>query len=122
MFVLHRTAAVLLAAAYCATPTSAQDLAAGKAAAAQCVACHSLDGSNGAGPTLKGILGRKAGSVPGFRYSRAMRTSSIFWDAKLLDAYLANPQQAVPGNVMPFSGIADATERANLLAYIASQQ
>lgn len=103
-----------------ATPAIAQDAAAGKAAYNQCIACHSIDGSNGAGPSLKGIDGRKAGSVPGFRYSRAMKAAPHNWDAQTLDAYLASPQKIVPGNVMPFSGVADASQRADLVAYLLS--
>ena len=96
----------------------AQDAAAGKAVFAQCAACHSTDGSNGAGPTLKGIVGSKAAEVPGFRFSRAMKNSAVVWDAKALDAYLTDPQKAMPGNVMPFSGVADAKQRADLIAYL----
>ena len=103
-------------AALAANAAWAQDVAAGKTAFAQCVACHSIDGTNGAGPSLKGIVGTKAGDFPGFRFSRAMKNSTIVWDAKTLDAYIANPQTAIPGNVMPFSGIADAKQRADLVA------
>ena len=102
------------------TSAMAQDASAGKAAYNQCTACHSVDGSNGAGPSLKGIDGRKAGSFPGFRYSRAMKAAPHSWDAQTLDAYLANPQKLVPGNVMPFSGVADAKQRADLVAYLLS--
>jgi cytochrome c len=109
---------VMLAAA--PLTASAQDVNAGKTAYAQCVACHSVDGTNGAGPTLKGLLGTKAGAVPGFRFSRAMKNSAIVWDAKTLDAYLANPQAAIPGNTMPYSGVADSKVRADLIAYIAT--
>jgi len=96
----------------------AQDASTGKVAYAQCVACHSIDGSNGAGPSLKGIEGRTAGSYPGFRFSRAMKSAGYAWDAKSLDAYLADPQKAIPGNVMPFSGVPDAKQRADLIAYL----
>jgi len=96
----------------------AQSSNAGKEVYAQCSACHSVDGSNGVGPTLQGVMGRKAGSVAGFRYSRAMKGSSIVWDDKTLDAYVADPQKTIPGNVMPFAGIADAKQRADLVAYL----
>jgi len=111
------TAAVLLLGLG-VQPVWAQDVAAGKTAFTQCMACHSIDGSNGAGPSLKGIDGRKAGSFPGFRFSRAMKAAPHDWDAKTLEAYLADPQKLVPGNVMPFSGIADAKQRADLVAYV----
>ena len=86
----------------------------------QCAVCHSTDGSNGTGPTLKGLFGRPAGSVLGFRYSRAMRGAGIVWDAKALDEYLQSPQDFIPGNVMPFSGVSDSVERAGLVAYLRS--
>ena len=98
----------------------AQDAAAGKAVFAQCTACHSIDGSNGVGPSLKGIAGTRAGAYAGFRFSRAMKNSTIVWDAKTLDDYIANPQGAIPGNVMPFSGIPDAKQRADLVAFLLS--
>jgi cytochrome c len=86
----------------------------------QCAVCHSTDGSNGTGPTLKGLFGRRTGSVPGFRYSRAMRGAGIVWDARSLDDYLRSPQDFIPGNVMPFSGVPDSAERAGLIAYLRS--
>ncbi len=108
------------AAMLSAGASMAQDVAAGKTGFAQCAACHSVDGTNGAGPSLKGVIGRKAGSFPGFRYSRAMKAVPYSWDAKTLDAYIAEPQKAIPGNTMPFSGVADAKARADLIAYIAT--
>ncbi len=97
---------------------TAQDAAAGKQAFAQCSVCHSTDGTNGVGPTLKGIVDSKAGEVPGFRFSRAMKASNITWNEQSLDAYLTDPQKLIPGNVMPFSGLASAKERADLIAYL----
>ena len=116
----HSSIKVLAASlvALSATGAQAQDAAAGKAVFAQCTACHSVDGSNGAGPTLKGIVGSKAGEVAGFRFSRAMKSAGTVWDEKTLDAYIANPQTAIPGNVMPFSGLPDAKQRADLIAYL----
>jgi cytochrome c len=96
----------------------AQDVDAGKKLFLQCVACHSIDGANGAGPSLKGIVGSKAGDFPGFRFSRAMKNSGTVWDAQTLDAYIANPQAAMPGNVMPYSGLTNAKQRADLVAYL----
>jgi cytochrome c len=83
-----------------------------------CSVCHSVDGNNGTGPTLKGIIGRRSGSVPGFRYSRAMKIAAITWDEGLLNRYLKDPQDLVPGNIMPFSGIADDAQRAAIIAYL----
>ncbi len=110
--------AALAAAAGAAAPAGAQDAAAGRANFAQCAACHTIDDSNGAGPSLKGVVGRKVGSYPGFHYSRAMKSTDWTWDAAKLDTYLADPQVAIPGNVMPFSGLPDAKQRADLIAYL----
>jgi cytochrome c len=97
----------------------AQDAGAGKIAfRQQCSVCHSVDGSNGVGPTLKGITGSKSAEVPGFPFSQAMKGANIAWDARTLDAYLTDPQKIVPGNQMPFSGIADAKQRADVVAFL----
>jgi cytochrome c len=98
--------------------TSAPDAAAPGASFQQCAICHSVDGRNGTGPTLKGIIGRRSGTVPGFRYSRAMKGAAIVWDEASLDRYLADPQGLIPGNIMPFSGIAEGPVRAGIIAYL----
>ena len=95
----------------------AQDVEIGKQVFAACAPCHAPD-QNGVGPKLGGVLNRPAGSVEGFRYSRAMKNSRIVWDEKSLDVYLTEPQKLVPGNLMPFSGIADARKRGDLIAYL----
>ena len=84
----------------------------------QCAVCHSIDGSNGTGPTLQRLIGRRSGTVPGFRYSRAMKNAAIIWDEAILDRYLTNPQELVPGNIMPFAGVPDAPQRAEIIAYL----
>jgi leucyl-tRNA synthetase len=66
----------------------------------------------------KGITGRRSGTVPGFRYSRAMKSANITWSETVLDRYLADPQAVVPGNIMPFSGVADGVERAKIISYL----
>jgi len=83
-----------------------------------CAACHAAQGSAAIGPALEGVVGRKAGSVPGFGYSRAMKNAGIAWDEKSLAAFLADPQQAVPGNRMPFAGVPDPEEVAELVKYL----
>ena len=117
-------AALLSCALAAAVPyrATAQDAAAGKLVFMQCAACHSIDGSTRTGPTLKAIIGRKAGSIAEFHYSRAMKRTAIVWDAAALDAYLSHPQQEIPGNTMPFAGIADAKQRADLVAYLQTLQ
>jgi cytochrome c len=100
---------------------AATDPAQGQKAFHNCAACHSpAQGANSVGPSLFGIVGRKAGSVPGFAYSRAMKTSNLSWTAQNLDAYIADPQKLVPGNHMAYSGMPDAQERAALIAYLQS--
>ncbi len=102
------------------TPSLGQNAAPQPEVFNQCAVCHSTDGSNGTGPSLKGLFGRQTGSVPGFRYSRAMRGAGIVWDAKSLDDYLRSPQDFIPGNVMPFAGVPDSAERSGLIAYLRS--
>jgi cytochrome c len=97
----------------------AQAIEKGQQVFAACAACHAPD-KNGIGPKLAGVIGRTSGSVEGFHYSRAMRNAKIIWDANTLDAYLAEPQKVVPGNLMPFSGIADSHERSEVIAYLES--
>ena len=96
------------------------DAGAGGMAFIQCADCHSTTASHGTGPGLRGILGRGAGKADGFAYSAAMAKSSLVWDAKALDGFLANPKAAVPGTSMDFPGVGDARERADLIAYLAT--
>jgi cytochrome c len=119
MMVRWMVAALMLAITACGGTALAQDAESGKQVFAACAPCHAPD-QNGVGPKLGGILNRPAGSVEGFRYSRAMKNSKIVWDDKSLDVYLAEPQKLVPGNLMPFSGIADAHKRSDLIAYLAT--
>jgi len=117
MMVRWMVGAVLVAIPAFVGPASAQDVEMGKQAFAACAPCHAPD-QNGVGPKIGGVLNRAAGSVEGFRYSRAMKNSRIVWNEKSLDVYLAEPQKLVPGNLMPFSGIADAQKRTGLIAYL----
>jgi len=92
---------------------------AGRKIFAQCRACHSLSPShNGRGPTLYHLFGRRAGSVPGYVYSPAMKNSVIVWTAATLDRYLRNPRRLVPGSKMTFPQIKDPRERRDLLAFL----
>lgn len=89
----------------------------GEAVYTRCLACHAL-AFDRVGPRHCGLLGRRAGSVPGFDYSSAMKHSGIVWTDKSLDRFLAAPTQAVPGTSMTYAGIPDAQERADLIAYL----
>jgi len=96
------------------------DPARGEVRFQECAACHKLDaGSNGVGPSLHGIFERKAGELADFRYSPALKRSGIAWSPQTLEAYLTDPQALVPGNRMPYAGMADPQGRADLIAYLA---
>jgi cytochrome c len=111
-------AAVLLAAS---AASHAQDAARGEKLYEECVACHSKDrGAHGVGPALHGVIGRKAAELTDFRYSPALKRSGITWNAQSLDTYIADPQKAVPANRMPYAGMTEARDRADLIAYIQS--
>lgn len=101
---------------------AAGNAATGAALFNRCSLCHSTakGAGNKIGPNLFGIVGRKAGTWPGFSYSAAMKKSGIVWTPAKLDAWLAAPQQVVPGNNMPFAGIDNASQRADLVAYLAT--
>lgn len=104
-----------------AAPTSAasaRDVAVGEKVFAVCAACHAPDLPTKTGPDLRGVVGRKSGSVPGFRYSRALKTAGVVWNDATLDAFLAEPQAAFPGSAMPFPGMPDAEQRLALIAYL----
>lgn len=92
------------------------------AAYSACAACHAPAGGHGIGPSLAGVLGREAGTLAGFRYSRAMRDSGIKWNAKSLNHYIENPQKVVPGNRMPFAGLKDPAQRAAIVRYLSTLQ
>ena len=85
-----------------------------------CRTCHSVkDGDNRQGPNLHGILGRKAGSLPAYGYSSAMKEAGFSWDADKLDRFMANPDEVVSGNSMkPFGGLASADDRAKIIAFL----
>ena len=85
-----------------------------------CRTCHSFKaGDNRLGPTLHGVVGRKAGSIEGFAFSPAMKASGITWDEATLDKFISDPNQVVSGNKMqPFGGVADAGERKKIVDYL----
>ena len=85
----------------------------------RCVACHAPD-YNRTGPKHCDVVGRKAGSLPDFKYSAAMRQSNIVWDAPTLDRFLAAPTKFVPRTAMTYAGVPKAQDRADLIAYLAT--
>lgn len=95
------------------------DAARGEAKFQECAACHKLEaGVNNIGPSLHGIIGRKAGEIADFRYSPAIKRSGITWTPESLDAFIKEPQALVPANRMPYAGLADPAARADLIAYL----
>ncbi len=101
---------------------AAGDATRGKAVFSQCAACHTItaDGKDGLGPNLVGIVGRKAGSKPGYAYSDGMKAAGFSWTADHLDAFLKNPAAVVPDSNMFFMGIANDGQRADLIAYLST--
>ncbi len=86
----------------------------------QCAVCHrdrATDVPN-PGPELRGVVGRQAAGLPGYRYSRALRNLRRPWTEAELDAFIADPQAAVPGNTMPFPGMTEESQRRDLIAYL----
>src|SRR5205823_8812915 len=96
------------------------DAARGQRNFRMCAPCHSLEPDrNMTGPTLAGLWDRKAGSLPSFeRYSDALKSSGIIWDDGSLDGWLTDPDRMVPDNEMPFDGIKNAGDRADLLVFL----
>jgi cytochrome c len=109
-----------LALVAAATAANAQgDAALGEKRFEECASCHTtVRGENGVGPSLFGVFDRKAGDISDFRYSPAMKRSGITWTAKSLDDFIADPQKMVAGNRMPYAGLPNARERADLIAYL----
>ena len=100
---------------------AAGDPAAGEAVYSRCLGCHAIE-YNRTGPRHCGVMGRRAGSVPGFEYSPAMKKSGIVWNEKTLDRFLADPLKTVPGTTMTYAGVPDTGERADLISYLKSQK
>jgi cytochrome c len=115
---VQRSALALALALAAATAARAGgDATRGEQLYARCLACHALEYDR-VGPRHCGLLGRRAGSVPGFDYSAAMKQSGIVWTARTLERFLAAPLEMVPGTTMTYAGVADPKERADLIAYL----
>ena len=121
MSVLDRCVVLAGALMLAGTAGAAQaaDAARGEKKFEECAACHKLErGEDGLGPSLYGMFGRRAATLTDFRYSPALKRSGITWTPQTLDTFLADPQAAVPANRMPYAGLSDATERADLISYL----
>lgn len=112
--------AMVLPACLAAVPATAADIATGQRIFAKCRICHSVAAGapSTVGPNLHGLFGRKAGSMPGFAYSAAMKTPGIIWDDANLAKFLHDPKTFIPGNRMAFPGIENDADLADLIAYL----
>jgi cytochrome c len=97
--------------------SAAADATAGEQVFLACAACHH-ERADATGPLLDDVLGRPAGKVPGFRYSSAMKRASFAWAEDRLRAFLRDPQSVVRGNKMTFSGLSEATQIEDVIAYL----
>ncbi|MBC7138076.1 MAG: cytochrome c family protein [Defluviimonas sp.] len=99
---------------------AAADPAAGERVFGKCKACHKIDGTNGVGPHLDGVVGRDIASVEGFAYSDALSGLEGTWTPETMEAFLANPKGYAPGTKMTFAGLPKVADRANVIAYLAA--
>jgi cytochrome c len=106
-----------------ATLLAAADASVGEKVFGKCAACHKVDGSDGTGPHLNGVVDRAKGAVAGFGYSDAMLSvASEAWTPENLNGFLEDPKGYLPNTSMGFAGLPRAEERANLIAYLATTQ
>ena len=119
---MRKSALILLAAASVLAASIARadgDAKRGERLFEECRACHAIErGAHGVGPNLHGVFGRRAGGLDDFRYSPALKKSGITWTPQAVDAYVVDPQKAVPANRMPYAGMPEARDRADLIAYM----
>lgn len=101
---------------------AAGDADKGKKLFKRCKACHTLDegGKNKVGPNLFGIFGRQAGSLDGYKFSKAFRSLDFVWDEGALDEFLTKPKKFVPKTKMGFPGLKKEEQRADIIAYLMS--
>ncbi len=120
-FLIRGTFAALALSALGTTGAHAADAGAGRTYfKSHCAVCHgdTANSPPGIGPRLFGVVGRKAGTFPGFHYSSARAAAGFAWTPEQLRLYVASPQGVVKGNKMPFPGIAGEGDRANVVAYL----
>lgn len=100
-------------------PALGGDPASGKRVFAKCMSCHAVkEGQNRVGPSLYGIVGREAGTVPRFAYSSANKDSGIVWTKDVLFEYLEDPRGYMPGTKMIFPGLKAEKDRRDVIAYL----
>ncbi|MCB2115782.1 MAG: cytochrome c family protein [Rhodobacteraceae bacterium] len=103
-----------------ATIFASADAAKGEKVFGKCKACHKVDGTNGTGPHLDGVVNRPVASIGDFGYSDGMKAHGGNWDPEALNAFLADPKGVVAGTKMSFAGLPKVEDRANVIAYLAS--
>ena len=103
-----------------AVEARAQDAVAGEKVFAVCKACHQIGDAakNGVGPQLNGMIGRKAGTVEGYNYSKANKESGITWDEAIFREYIKNPKAKIPGTRMIYAGLKDERKVGDLIAFL----
>ncbi len=121
IFGLSISAVAMQSSASANEMASACDAERGKVVFTKCLACHSAqENVHMAGPSLYGVVGRPAGNIEGFRFSRAISNLQIEWTVQNLDAFLTSPQSFARGTIMAFGGLRDAQERADVICYLQS--
>ena len=117
---LSKLCAAMIGLGLLATPVLAEgDVDNGKKVFKKCKACHIVDAEkNKVGPHLVGVFGRTAGTLDGYKYSKAMKQSAIVWSPETLAEYLKKPKAFIPGNKMSFAGLKKEKQIADLLAYL----
>jgi cytochrome c len=114
---LASMARLLVLLALAAGPAAAADAEHGKVLLETCAACHS-DRPDALGPSLKGVFGRQAASLDGFRYSNPMKRANRVWDEANLRDYISNPQAKVKGNRMPYGGMSNPGDVDDVVDYL----
>jgi cytochrome c len=115
--IFTRMGIALAVTAVTASAAWAADAAHGKEVFATCASCHS-DKPDAIGPSLRGVYGRKSGSLDDFRYSNAMLRANLTWDEGSLHDYIKDPQAKVKGNRMPFGGLSSDKDIGDVIAYL----
>lgn len=112
--------ALIAALLHMSAARAADAEAGGKFFTRTCGPCHATaaNAPNRIGPTLFGVVGRRSGSVPGFRYSEANKSANITWTPETLDKYLADPKGLIPGTTMAYAGVKKDEDRADVIAYL----
>jgi cytochrome c len=104
-------------AAFATAPAAAADAEHGEALYQTCIACHT-ETSDGMGPSLKGVFGRKSAALDSYRYSNPMKRANLTWDETTLRDYIVDPQARVKGNRMPFAGVRNPNDADDLVAFL----